>query len=138
MMDNEFIELKRLFILEEDIEHEELKQMITLILKYCKIDKNGTVIVQDRKIRLADRILLVISARYLANRLQRKLEEEPTIPDEINNSELAELLRAKEPVIRARMADLRKVSMVTQLRPGVHSITPHAIEKLLTKLEADN
>lgn len=128
-------ELERQFILEEDMEHEDINNLISRMLKFCKIDKKGYVIIYNKKLIIRDKILLVLSARYLANKLQEKLGKEITIMASINAKELAKMLREKENAIRARFKDLKEEGKIVTLKRGVYKITPHSIEDFLKILE---
>ena len=130
-------ELKKQFIVEDDIELDELKQLILRISKFCKVDKNGYVIVHNDKIRIIDKILLVLSARFLGNRLQQKLGEEVAIHEEINNKEIATMLKEKQTVVNARLKDLKDDRKIILVRRGVYKVLPHIIYNLLDRLEKE-
>ncbi|MFH0832282.1 MAG: hypothetical protein V1900_00975, partial [Candidatus Aenigmatarchaeota archaeon] len=80
-MDKELEELEKQFILNEDMAHEDIKDLIKRILKFCKIDNKGFVIIQKKKLRIIDKMILVLSARYLANKLQIKQARDVTIQE---------------------------------------------------------
>lgn len=134
-MSKELEELETQFILEEDMEHEDIKSLITRMLKFCRIDKNGYVIIYDKKLKIADKILLILSARYLANKLQQKLGKEITIKEEVGNKELAKMLREKNEVIAARLKDLKEDRKIVPLRRGLHKIASYEINEFLRTLE---
>jgi len=136
-MNEELEKLRKQFIIEEDIEHEDIKQLITRILKFCKIDRNGYVIIHNKNLRIIDRILLILSARYLGNKLQQKLGKEITIHKEVTNKEIANMLKEKETVITARLKDLKDDAKVIPVRRGVYKVAPYIIDTFLSQLEGN-
>ncbi len=136
-MTKDLEELEARFILKEDVEHEDIKTLVDRVMKFCKIDSNGYVLISAKgKTTISDRILLVLTARYLANRLQHKLGKKTTIVQEGTNKELAKMLGEKESVIKARIKELKDEKKVIPVKKGVYRIAPYAIEGFLTKLES--
>jgi len=129
--------LEKEFIIDEDMEQEDIQQLISRIIKFCKIDKNGYVVIHDKnlKLKLIDKILLILSARYLGNRLQQKLNRDITINDQVNNKEISNMLREKNQVVNARLKDLKDERKVIPVRRGVYKIAPHVIDQVLSALE---
>ena len=109
--------------------------MISRILKFCKIDKNGYVVIYDKNLKLIDKILLILSARYLGNRLQQKLNRDISINDQVNNKEISNMLREKDLVVNARLKDLKDERKVIPVRRGVYKIAPYIIDQFLFALE---
>lgn len=145
MMDKEKIEeleeleeLEKQFIVKEDIEEKMIKYLVSRVSKMCRIDTQGFVMIFHENLKLKDKILLVLAARYLANRLQQKLNKETTINDEVGAGELSKILKEKNNIIRARITELKKEGKVTQVRRGVYKIMPHIIEDFLNELEGEN
>jgi len=127
--------LEKEFIIDGDMEQEDIQQLISRILKFCKIDKNGYVMIYDKNLKLIDRILLILSARYLGNRLQQKLNREITINDQVSNREISNMLREKDLVVNARLKDLKDERKVIPVKRGVYKIAPHIIDQFLSELE---
>ena len=134
-MTKDLEDLEKQFILNEDMEHEDIKTLISRILKFCKIDNNGFVIIHKKQSRIPDRILLVLSARYLANKLQAKLGKEVSIKETINTKELANMLKEKDAVITARLKDLKDEKKIIPQDRGVYKVAPYAINDFLSQLE---
>ena len=128
-------DLEKEFIIDEDMEQEDIQQLISRILKFCKIDKNGYVVIYDKNLKLIDKILLILSARYLGNRLQQKLNRDITINDQVNNKEISNMLREKDIVVNARLKDLKDERKVILIRRGIYKIAPHVIDQVLSALE---
>jgi len=134
-MTKDLEDLEKRFILNEDMEHEDIKTLITRILNFCKIDNKGFVIIHDKQLRILDRIFLVLSARYLANKLQTKLGKEVSIQETINAKELANMLKEKDAVIIARLKDLKDEKKIIPQDRGIYKVAPYAINDFLNQLE---
>ncbi|HUS49381.1 MAG TPA: hypothetical protein VMZ91_04410 [Candidatus Paceibacterota bacterium] len=134
-MTKELEDLEKQFILNEDMELEDIKGFVARILKFCKIDSKVFVIIQRSKLRIVDKLLLILSARYLANKLQQKLGKEPGIAEIVNIKDLASMMKEKETVIIARLKDLKDGKKVISQERGVYKVAPYAIKDFLTELE---
>lgn len=131
----ELEKIEKEFIVEDDLEYEKIKQLASRILNFCKIDKNGYVIIFRKNLKTVDKILLIFCARCLGNKLQQKLGREITIREEVSNREIANILKEKENVVSARINELRKDKKIICVKRGIHKVAPHIIEEFLTKLE---
>jgi DNA-binding transcriptional ArsR family regulator len=136
-MTKELEELEQQFISNNDIEREDVKRLIEDIMRYCKIDKNGFVIILNQDIAISDKILLILSAKYLANKLQRILGKEPSISEKSDATELANMIRVKKPVVAARLKELKDRNQVISNEKGIYRILPHATKLVLNKLKED-
>jgi hypothetical protein len=134
-MHEELEKLEKQFILDHDAEPEEIRTLVSRILKFCKIDPKGYVIIRARKLSKTDKIMLVLAARYLACNLQRKLGREAAINQEVSNKELADMLQEKPTIVRARLKDLKKDSKIVRTESGVHKAAGHSISEFLERLE---
>jgi hypothetical protein len=139
-MDKELENLEKSFILDEDMEHENIKELIGNIQKYCKIDKNGCVRLEPdvQSIKIRDKIMLILSARHLANNLQKKRSKDVTIGEEVASKELADMLKEKPLVINARLKDLKDDGSVLQISRGMYKVAPYSIKKFLNEIEGNN
>jgi vancomycin resistance protein YoaR len=132
----ELEDLEKQFILNEDMEDEDIKDLISRILKFCKIDNKGFVVIQKSSLIMPQKIMLVLSARYLANKLQQKLgRENINIYEVVTAHELSSMLKEKDTVIIARLKDLKDAKKVISSERGVYKIAPYAIKDFLTDLE---
>jgi DNA-binding transcriptional ArsR family regulator len=134
-LSKDFEELEKQFILTEDMEQEDLKNLIRRIQKLCKIDNNGYVIIRKTNLSNVQQILLVLSARYLGNRLQLKLNRDITIFEICKIKELSEMLKVKDAVITARLKELKDKKKVISPDRGEFKIPPYEIKDLLEELE---
>jgi len=128
-------DLKKEFILDGEIEREDIGGLIERILRFCKIDKQGYVVLFDKNAKISTKLLLSLSARYLGSKLQQKTGEEVTINETIHYKDLAKMLHEKEAVIAARLKELKDDRMVAAIGPGTYRIEPYSIDKLLAELE---
>ena len=129
-------ELEKQFIINEDMEHEDIKISINRLLKFCKIDEKGFVIIQKSSLNMIQKIMLVLSARYLASNLQKKLGREKIISDEISANELTDMLREKNTVVIARLKDLKDTKKIISSKRGIYKVASYAIDDFLTELES--
>jgi hypothetical protein len=134
-MTKELEDLEKTFILDEDMEHADINKLIGRILKFCKIDNKGYVILQKGSLIILDKIMLVLSARYLANKLQQKLGRENPISEQMNTKEIAEMIKEKDAVVAARLKELKDAKKALSPKTGVYKIAPYAIDEMLDKLE---
>lgn len=137
-MTSEFEDLARQFILNEDLEDKDIKDLVTRILKFCKIDSKGFVIIHDTKLRTYDKIHLVLCAKYLANRLQLKSGKEVTIQESAHIKEITNILRENDAVVAARLKDLKDAKKVLPQDKGVYKAAPYAINDFIIKLELES
>ena len=104
------------------------------ILEFCKIDNNGYVVIRRPGLTMHQRILLVLSARYLANKLQQKLNRDSPIEESCTTMEIANMLKGKDTVVRVRLKELKDDKKVLSPTRGVFKIAPYEIEDFLTEL----
>lgn len=134
-MARELEELEKEFILSEDMEHDDIKDLISRILEMCKIDTKGHVVIRKSDLTMQQRIMLVLSARYLANKLQQKLSRESSIDETCKTMDIANMLKEKDTVIRVRLKELKDAKKVISSGRGVFKIAPYEIKDFLTELE---
>jgi tryptophanyl-tRNA synthetase len=134
-MDKELEELEKQFIFDKDMEHEDIKDLIGRILKMCKTDNSGFVIIRKSNLTIAQKIMLVLSARYLANKLQQKLNKDISILEVCKTKELANMVKEEDAVITARLKELKDDRKIISPGRGEFKIAPYAIKDFLTELE---
>lgn len=128
---NSLEELKKAFIInKEEYEKQKLPDYIKRTLKYCKINSEGGVHIENFSLTIRDKIAISLTARFLANQLQS------TINPEISGDELSTFLDVEKPVIYARLKDLCDIKMIKRLEKGTYQIVPYYIESLLDELDA--
>lgn len=130
----ELEELKKAFILDEDAEHSNIEELIKKTMNFCKIDKKGHVVLDansTKSFKIHDKILLVMTARHLANKLQKKEDGEATITEEITAGEVADILREKKNVMATRLKELKDDKKITLVSRGIFKMAPYAVDTFL-------
>lgn len=119
-------ELKKSFIMDEgSFEEQELENFIEKINKICKIDKTGHVSFIRQNMTGKDKVKFILTARFLANRLENK------IPKEVTKEEIEKMLKKPKEQIRARLSDLRRDGLIKDLEKNRHEIKPFYLHKIL-------
>ena len=134
-MSKDLEDLEKQFILDADLEHEDIKSLTSRVLKLCKIDTKGFVMIQKSNLTIPERILLALSARFLANKLQQKLGRESAIEETCTTKELADMLSEKGTVVTARLKELKDAKKVLSPSRGVFKVAPYEIRDILDELE---
>ncbi|RLG44252.1 MAG: hypothetical protein DRN81_04920 [Thermoproteota archaeon] len=133
-MTKDLEELEKEFIMSEDMEHDEIRELIGLVLGICKIDKKGYVVIRRTGLTMQQRIMVVLTARYLANKLQQELERESPIDETCTTMEIANMLKEKDTVVRVRLKELKDDKKVLSPKRGVFRIAPYEIKEFLKEL----
>lgn len=131
-------ELEKKLIKSDNLELEELEHLISGVSQYCVLSSSGFPRIEKvGKLELSDRdkIHLVLSARYLANKLQQVMKKEQTVSASMTNVELSEALRMRIKTVNARVSDLRKDGYVSDVGKATYSVLPHSIDSLIQKLD---
>lgn len=124
-------ELKKSFIIDRGkYEKEKLPDFIKRTLKYCKMNSEGGIHIENFSLTIRDKIAISLVARFLANKL------EPTIKSEMSGEELSTILDIEKPGIFARLKELTDIKMVTRLDKGTYEIVPYYIETLLNEMDS--
>lgn len=123
-------ELKKKFIVEEKLDEKRVANYIERILPFCKISKDGLVIVETKGLTALQQAKLALVARFLANYLDKN------IPVGMSNGELSTSLSIPEDQIAARMAELRENKFAIPVKRGLHQVNPLQIERFIVELES--
>lgn len=121
-------ELKRKFILDEDVVKARLEPLITKALVQCQMDKNGHVLIHDAKLPAKQQVMLVLAARLIASELDEKIAAEVSV------GELAKYTGLPPNQIRARGNELIREKFALSSKAGVYRALPHKIEVFLDDL----
>ena len=121
-------ELKKKFIVDQDVLKARLEPIVAKALKYCLIDKNGQVLITQAKMPGRDQVMLVLSARAIASQLESK------IAAETNVAEIAKYTGLPENQIRARGKELIEKKFAESPKPGIYCALSHKIESFLDSL----
>jgi hypothetical protein len=127
-------ELKKQFIVEKNVELENVKELIERLSKFCKVDTQGYLFVINRdliqRLAIKDKILLGLSARYLAS----KLEE--NILSDVSTEELAKFFSERNTAINSRAKELKDQGKIIVKERGRYSINPYQIDDFIRSIEA--
>lgn len=123
-------ELRKKFIVEEKLDERRVTDYIERTLPFCKISKEGLVILEVKGITSLQQVKLALVARFLANYLDKN------IPAEMSHHELSTSLNIPEDQIAARLRDLREEKFATSVRKGVSQVNPLQIERFIVELES--
>jgi hypothetical protein len=123
-------ELKKKFIVEEKLDEKRVANYIERILPFCKISRDGLVIVETKDLKALQQAKLALVARFLANYLDKN------IPTGMTNGELSTSLSIPEDQIAARMKELREAKFAIPVKRGLHQVNPLQIERFVVELES--
>jgi hypothetical protein len=121
-------DLKREFIVEDDVLEVRLEPLVSKALKHCRIDKKGQVLITDSKLSSKDQVRLVLCARAIGAQLDSLISREVTV------AEIATYLRLPANQVRARCNDILKEKTAEVVRAGVYRADQHKIEPFLDSL----
>ena len=124
-------DLKKAFIVDEKAyEKEKIPQQIRKVLKYCKVSKNGNVLLEKNNFTIRDNLKIILIARFLASKLDESIKEE------INIDEIVASMRTnnKESLI-TRMKEIVDEGIAKRLSSGVYVIVPFFIDGILDKFD---
>jgi len=123
------------FIVNEDMEAESVQRLVERMLNFCKVDGKGFVMIKSKKMKITDKLMLVLSARYLANRIQVLTGKEASISENIEAKELGRMIGEDHATVLARLKDLKDKNKAIALGKGVYKVAPHEIDSFLGSLE---
>jgi len=122
-------ELKKTFIVNEEIDESRIKEFVERSLAFCRVTKNGGVIISNNELSNIERIKISLVARFLANKL------DSGISPEVNSEELSDFLMIAKDQVSARLKDLRDERFAGRASKGVYVVNPLMISEFLTTLE---
>ncbi len=121
-------ELKKQFIVDEDVLRARLEPIVTKALAHCQIDKNGQVDIKDRKLSGKEQVKLTLAARAIGSQM------DPAISAEVSVDEIAKFTGLPANQVRARGKDVIEDRFAQAPRSGVYRAMPHKIEAFLDAL----
>jgi hypothetical protein len=123
-------ELKKQFLVDEDVLRERLEPLVEKALRHGKIDKQGQVLITNQSLSGKEQVMFVLSARAIGAQL------DPGISVNVSASELGKFIRLPANQIRARSAQLIKSRLVESPERGVLRAIPHKVEGFLDSLSS--
>lgn len=124
-------ELKKQFIVDEkEYSKEKIPEQIRKVLRYCKVSKEGKVLLEKNNFGLRDNLKLILIARFLASKVDESISSEMTI-DEI----FASVGSGNKESMITRMKEIIDEHAATRSGKGIYQIVPFYIDVILEKLE---
>ena len=121
-------ELKKQFILDEDVLKTRLEPLVTKALEHCRIDKSGQVLITSSKLSGRDQVKLVLAARAIAAQLDVKIHAEVSV------AEIEKYTGLPRNQVRARGKECIEEKFAASPEVGVYRAVAHKIEAFLEGL----
>lgn len=130
-MDNKFEEIKNRFIVDEaEYPQEKFAELMEIMLEYLRISKDGQVVivktVPTRKI-----LSLILSARFVANKVDKQ------IPDDVTKDELLNYSYLQKEVFSARFSELLREGFADLSQNKVKAKNILLVERFLKHLNGE-
>lgn len=123
-------ELRRQFFVTEDLIASRLEELVSKVRRFCTVDDRGNVRVGETIKGAKQRLLVALSARAVASRLDAGISEDVSVV------ELAEATDLARDVISARCGELVRDRSIDSLRRGTFRIHHDRIVRFLDSLGA--
>lgn len=123
-------ELKKKFIVSDDILKSRIESLIEKALNHCAVTNTGLVHITDNALPARDKIKLVLVARALASQLDSQFSAEVSVP------ELVQSTGIEPKQLSARINEVVKERFASTTARGVYTANPHKIESYLDSLSA--
>lgn len=124
-------ELKKKFIVSDDILKSRIESLIEKALSHCAVTKNGLVHIADNRLPARDKIKLVLVARALASQL------DPQFSAEVSVSDLVRSTGIEPKQLSARINEVVKERFASTTARGVYTANPQKIEAYLDSLSGN-
>jgi hypothetical protein len=123
-------ELRKQFVVDQDVLKSRLEAIVTKALVYCRIDKHGRVEIRQTGLSGKDQVKLTLAARVIG------AEMDPAIPPDVSAAEIAKLTGLPANQVRARAKDAIEDKFAESPRSGIYRALPHKIESFLDGLSS--
>ena len=121
-------DLKKKFIVDDDVLKNRLEEIATKALQLCVLDKKGNVHFNNSKLGPREKLRLTLAARAIASQLDESVSSEVSVSELVANSGLP------KDQVYARAAELVKEKSVTSPKKGFYRAVPHKVEALLDSI----
>jgi hypothetical protein len=118
-------ELKKKFIVDDDVLKNRLEEITTKALEHCVLDKKGNVHLNNPKLNAKEKLSVILAARAIASQMDSTIKNEVSVDELCVNSGLP------RNQVHARAADLIKDKSVTSPKTGFYAAVPHKVETML-------
>lgn len=123
-------DLKKAFIVDErQYEKEKIPEQVRKVLRYCKVSKEGKVLLEKNNFTLRESLKLILTARFLASKLDGEISEEVSI-DEL----VASMNSSNKESLVTRMKEIVDEGHAKRVSAGAYKIIPFYIDGILDKL----
>jgi hypothetical protein len=123
-------ELKKQFIVDEDVLKSRLEPVVAKALAHCRIDKDGRVEIRSTRLSGKDLVKLTLAARVIG------AEMDPSISPEVSVAEITKSTGLPANQVRARGKDAIEDKFAQSPRSGIYRAHPHKVEQFLDGLPA--
>ena len=123
-------ELKRQFIVDDDVLKSRLEPIVAKALAHCRIDKIGQVHITNTKLSGKDQVKLALAARAIGSQM------DATIVAEVTVAEISRYTGLPGNQVRARGKDAIEDKFAQSPRSGVYCAFPHKVEAFLDSISA--
>lgn len=121
-------ELKKKFIVDDDVLRNRLEAIATKALAHCVVDKQGGVHFNNPKLTAKEKLQLTLAARAIASQMDSGVQAEVSV------AELSENCGIPKDQVYARAADLINEKSATSSKKGYYTAVPHKVEALLDSI----
>ena len=122
-------DVKKLFIVDEkEFDIKNTEKFIRKIADFVKVGKDGSIFLEIESINKTDKIQLAIVARFLANKIDKNILQEVSLP------EIMQFLSLPQNTATARISELVKGRNIRRIKVGKYVAVPHQIEKFIEKI----
>lgn len=121
-------ELRKQFIVDEDLLKSRLEPVVTKALVHCRIDKDGRVEIRNTGLSGKDQVKLTLAARVIG------AEMDPAISPDVSVAEITKFTGLPANQVRARGKDAIEDKFAQSPRSGIYRALPHKIEPFLDGL----
>lgn len=125
----DIIELKKQFIVDDDVLKARIEPIVTKALAHCRLDKNGQVLITNRKLSGKDQVKLVLAARVIASQI------DSSISAEVTADEISRFTGLPVNQVRARVKDAIEDRFAQSTKAGVYRAFPHKVEDFLDAMK---
>ncbi|HTU32670.1 MAG TPA: hypothetical protein VMF66_02585 [Candidatus Acidoferrum sp.] len=122
-------ELRKQFIVDEDVLKTRLEPIITKALLHCKIGRTGEVIITNTSLSSKSKVGLTLVARLLGSELDQ------SIPPDVTVREIFKSTGLPDNQIRARAKELVADKIAVSPAPGTFRALPYKVEGFLDQLQ---
>lgn len=122
-------ELKKQFIVDDDVLKTRLEPIVTKALAHCRIDKNGQVLITNKNLSGKEQVKLVLAARAIASQM------DSSISPEVGADEISRFTGLPANQVRARVKDAIEDRFAQSPKAGVYRALSYKVEGLLDGFE---